>query len=56
MQINLKIWRQANPESAGKLEEYTVADAHPSMSFIELLDVLNERLIKEHQEPVAFDN
>ena len=44
MQINLKIWRQENPESAGKLEEYTVADAHPSMSFIELLDVLNEHI------------
>ena len=56
MKINLKIWRQSNPSSKGQLEEYTVADAHPSMSFIELLDVLNEQLIKDNQEPVAFDS
>ena len=56
MQINLKIWRQANPESKGKLESYTVADAHPSMSFIELLDVLNEQLIVKGEDPVAFDS
>ncbi len=56
MKINLKIWRQANPESEGKLEEYTVTDAHPSMSFIELLDVLNEQLIRDNREPVAFDS
>ena len=56
MQINLKIWRQANPESKGKLESYTVADAHPSMSFIELLDVLNEQLIIRGEDPVAFDS
>lgn len=56
MQINLKIWRQANSESQGKLESYTVANAHPSMSFIELLDVLNEELIIKGKEPVAFDS
>ena len=55
MKINLKVWRQSSPDSSGKLEEYTVSDAHPSMSFIELLDVLNEQLIKSDREPVAFD-
>ena len=56
MKINLKVWRQADSATPGKLENYTVTDAHPSMSFIELLDVLNEQLIKENQEPVAFDS
>ena len=56
MQINLKIWRQANSQSAGKLESYTVADANPNMSFIELLDALNEQLIVKGEEPVAFDS
>ncbi len=56
MKIHLKVWRQKDSQSKGKLEEYTVADAHPSMSFIELLDVLNDRLIKENKEPVAFDS
>ncbi len=56
MQINLKVWRQSNSQSKGKLEEYTVTNAHPNMSFIELLDVLNEQLIKSNQEPIAFDS
>ncbi len=56
MKINLKIWRQADAQSKGKLEEYTVTDANPSMSFIELLDVLNEQLIIDNIEPVAFDS
>lgn len=56
MKINLKIWRQANPDSPGELIEYNVPHAHPDMSFIELLDVLNEQLIKNNQEPVAFDS
>jgi len=56
MEINLKIWRQPNSEAVGKLENYTVKNAHPSMSFIELLDVLNEQLIQDHQEPIAFDS
>ena len=56
MQINLKIWRQANPESKGQLKSYTVPDANPNMSFIELLDTLNEQLIIKGEEPVAFDS
>ena len=56
MQINLKIWRQENAESKGQLKSYTVADANPNMSFIELLDTLNEQLIVKGEEPVAFDS
>ena len=56
MQINLKIWRQENAESQGQLKSYTVADANPNMSFIELLDALNEQLIVKGEEPVAFDS
>lgn len=56
MQINLKIWRQENAESKGQLKSYTVADANPNMSFIELLDALNEQLIVKGEEPVAFDS
>jgi succinate dehydrogenase / fumarate reductase, iron-sulfur subunit len=56
MKINLKVWRQPDSKSPGKLEAYTVANAHPNMSFIELLDVLNEQLIKSKQEPIAFDS
>ena len=56
MQINLKIWRQENAETKGQLKSYTVADANPNMSFIELLDTLNEQLIVKGKEPVAFDS
>ena len=56
MQINLKIWRQENAESKGQLKSYTVADANANMSFIELLDALNEQLIVKGEEPVAFDS
>lgn len=56
MKINLKVWRQKDAQSQGKLEAYTVTDAHQSMSFIELLDVLNDQLIRENKEPIAFDS
>ncbi|MGF1539856.1 MAG: succinate dehydrogenase/fumarate reductase iron-sulfur subunit [Pleurocapsa sp.] len=56
MKLKLKIWRQPNPESTGKFIEYTVSDADPDMSFLELLDVLNEQLIVNNQEPVEFDS
>jgi succinate dehydrogenase / fumarate reductase iron-sulfur subunit len=54
--INLKIWQQANSESKGKHENYTVKDINPDMSFLEMLDVLNEDLIKGDQIPIEFDN
>lgn len=56
MKLKLKIWRQANPDSQGQFQEYTVTDADPDMSFLELLDVLNEQLIISNQEPVEFDS
>lgn len=56
MKINLRIWRQPNPNSTGKFVEYEVADVSPEMSFLEMLDVLNEQLIHHNQEPVEFDN
>ena len=56
MKLNLKIWRQANPESTGDFLDYTVSDLDPDMSFLEMLDVLNEQLIKANQTPIEFDN
>ncbi|BAU65520.1 succinate dehydrogenase/fumarate reductase, iron-sulfur binding [Stanieria sp. NIES-3757] len=55
MKINLKIWRQANPSQSGQFVYYTV-EVNPEMSFLEMLDVLNEQLIKTNQEPIEFDN
>jgi len=52
----LEIWRQANPESQGKFEIYSLQDISTDMSFLEMLDVLNEKLTIERKEPVAFDH
>ncbi len=54
--INLKIWQQANSDSKGKQTNYIVKDINPDMSFLEMLDVLNEDLIKNDQIPLEFDN
>jgi succinate dehydrogenase / fumarate reductase, iron-sulfur subunit len=56
MNLTLKVWRQATPDSAGDFETYQVADVTDEMSFLELLDVLNEQLVTEGREPVAFDS
>ena len=56
MNITLKVWRQAGPDVKGGFETYTVTDANAHMSFLELLDVLNEQLIKEGGDPVEFDH
>ena len=56
MTIHLKIWRQDGPEEPGQLVAYTVAEANEHMSFLELLDVLNEQLVKQGDDPVEFDN
>ncbi|MGE0488483.1 MAG: succinate dehydrogenase/fumarate reductase iron-sulfur subunit [Vulcanimicrobiota bacterium] len=56
MKIHLKVWRQSGPDAAGKLESYTLNDLLPEMSFLEMLDVLNEKLTKEGKDPVAFDS
>lgn len=56
MKITLKIWRQANPEAQGSFETYKVDDVSPDMSFLEMLDVLNENLSREGKDPVHFDH
>ena len=56
MRIHLKIWRQAGPAAPGRLVDYTVEHVSPAMSFLEMLDVLNEELIIKGDDPVAFDS
>lgn len=53
--LNLKVWRQAGPDAPGRLVDYRLANLSPDMSFLEMLDVLNEQLVHEGQDPVAFD-
>ncbi|MBK9106887.1 MAG: succinate dehydrogenase/fumarate reductase iron-sulfur subunit [Saprospiraceae bacterium] len=55
MNLNLKIWRQSNPNAKGGFDKYEV-NANEHMSFLEMLDVLNEQLIAERKDPVAFDH
>ncbi len=55
MKLNLKVWRQKNAKAKGKLAGYQV-DINPDMSFLEMLDVLNENLIVKGEEPVVFDH
>ena len=55
MNLKLKIWRQDGPNDKGRLADYEV-QANPEMSFLEMLDVLNESLVREGQEPIAFDH
>lgn len=52
----LRIWRQKNEASAGKLVDYNVSNVSPDSSFLEMLDILNEELIARGEEPVAFDH
>ncbi|HEX2312179.1 MAG TPA: succinate dehydrogenase/fumarate reductase iron-sulfur subunit [Thermomonospora sp.] len=56
MKLTLRIWRQKGPEDPGKMVEYKLDDVSPDMSFLEMLDVLNERLILEGEDPIAFDH
>ena len=56
MNLTLKIWRQSNSESKGKMVNYKISDISPDMSFLEMMDVLNNQLIKEGDDPVAFDH
>lgn len=55
MNLTLKIWRQSSANAQGKIETYQVPNVNSHMSFLEMLDVLNESLIKEGKEPVEFD-
>ena len=56
MNLTLKIWRQKNANEKGKIVDYKVSDISPDMSFLEMMDVLNNDLIQNGDEPVAFDH
>ena len=56
MNLTLKIWRQKNANEKGKMVDYQVSDISPDMSFLEMLDVLNNELIEKGDSPVAFDH
>ena len=56
MKLFLKIWRQSNADSDGNFQNYEIEDITPDMSFLEMMDVLNEKLIIEELDPIAFDH
>lgn len=56
MNLTLKVWRQKNKNTKGGFETYQVSDISSEMSFLEMFDVLNERLIREGKDPIAFDH
>ncbi|HLW39909.1 MAG TPA: succinate dehydrogenase/fumarate reductase iron-sulfur subunit [Brumimicrobium sp.] len=56
MDLTLKIWRQKNSAEKGQIVDYKISDVSPDMSFLEMLDVLNENLVEKNEEPVAFDH
>ncbi len=56
MKLTLHIWRQKNRTDAGAMKTYSLDAVSPDMSFLEMLDTLNETLIKQNEEPVAFDH
>ena len=53
MRLNLKIWRQAGPTASGRLEDYTADNVSPGMSFLEMLDVVNEGLVVKGEDAIA---
>src|SRR6476620_8141791 len=56
VRLNLKIWRQAGPTTAGRLVDYVADSVSPDMSFLEMLDVVNEGLVRKGEEAIAFDS
>jgi succinate dehydrogenase iron-sulfur subunit len=56
MDLTLKIWRQANPDAAGKFVIYPIQNISPESSFLEMMDILNEQLVEKGEDPVAFDH
>ncbi len=56
IQLTLKVWRQKGPDDKGRLEVYPAKDISTDMSFLEMLDVVNEQLILQGQEPIAFEH
>ncbi len=56
LKLTLNIWRQKSPKESGSFKSYELNNLNTHMSFLEMLDVLNERLVEEGKEPVAFDH
>src|SRR5574339_720524 len=56
MRLTLRVWRQAGPDAPGRFENHVATDVSPEMSFLEMLDVVNEGLIERGQAPIAFDH
>ena len=56
MNLTLKIWRQANELAKGEMVSYSISDVSPDMSFLEMMDMHNEKLIERGEDPVAFDH
>jgi succinate dehydrogenase / fumarate reductase iron-sulfur subunit len=56
VKLKLRVWRQDRPEAAGRLVDYLANDVSPDMSFLEMLDVVNEGLVSKGQEAIAFDS
>jgi succinate dehydrogenase / fumarate reductase iron-sulfur subunit len=54
--LTLRVWRQAGPDAPGRFETYAMPGVSEDMSFLELFDVLNEKLLAENEEPIAFDH
>ena len=56
MNLKLKVWRQESNSSRGELKDYNVSEISPDMSFLEMMDVLNEELVERNEDPIAFDH
>ncbi len=56
MKVSLKVWRQKNAKAAGEFKTYTSPELNPKMSFLEMLDVVNEELSNRGEDPIAFDH
>ena len=56
MKLKLKIWRQKNSDSHGQMVDYDIDNISPDMSFLEMLDVLNTKIIENDQNPISFDH
>ncbi|MFL2613346.1 MAG: succinate dehydrogenase/fumarate reductase iron-sulfur subunit [Flavobacteriaceae bacterium] len=56
MNLTLKVWRQADADAKGKMETYKIDEVSPDMSFLEMMDVLNEQLMVKGIDPIAFDH
>jgi len=56
MDFTLRVWRQADPKAKGRFQTYQAKDVSPDTSFLEMLDLINERLVTEGSEPIAFDS